>query len=389
MGFEDDRQKNIRLSQLLSTTNGNTAGTDKEFLDKLKEQSTAEFLASSANGTKNSQIITTFLVWRIIMNRKVTKYAAAAVMVVAAFIGIYFLSGSIDGVSVALGDVAKKIEQTKNCVFKKTTIMSSEDNSTNKFDSSVYYTKAAIREDIYDNEKIIQQRYVNFSEGIIVEINHKTKVFRKMNLTNEDIENEKQSSMINPENIVNLILSKGKYKKLGRRIVDGILSEGFEFNDKSALLSADKEQVENIVMRLWVDVNANLPVRVEVDVLLINNLRANLIMFDPEWDVELEAGFFEPKIPDNYVTLEQRGYIGINLENWPKLKVIPGTAADKAGIKDGDVVLKVNGNSISHISSSADAQNMLIGKIGEKVSLTVQRGERIVTFEVERAPLLK
>jgi len=324
-------------------------------------------------------------IWRIIMKTKITKIAAAAVIIIAVILGLNIIGGP-DMASVALADVAKKIEQIKNCVFKKTTIVSSKDNSTNAFESLVYYTEAAVREDIYDNKKITDQVYVKFLEGIVVVIEHKRKVFRKMDLTDEDI---KELSPISPKNIVNLILSKGKYIKLGRKMVDGVLSEGFEFNDKRAMLSMDKDKIKNVTVRLWVDVNTNLPVRIEVDGVLINNSKANVVMCDPEWDVELEPDFFEPKIPVDYIKPEQRGFIGINLENWPTLKVNPGMAAEKAGIKDEDVVLKVNGNSISHIKSSADALNLLLGKVGEKVVLTVKRGEQIFTFEIERVPLPK
>ncbi len=315
--------------------------------------------------------------------RRKFSFVTIAVIITAVFIGTHFLGGS----SVALADVVKKIEQTTNCVFKKTTIVSSENNNTNTFDSLVYYTKAAIREDIYVNEKIAQQAYVIFSKGIFVGIDHKQRFFNEKDLEDEDIENEKLTSATSPENIVNLILSEGNYTKLGRKIVDGILSEGFEINDKRTLLSMDKDKVENIAIRLWIDVNTNLPIHIEVNATLIDNIKAHVVMSDPQWDVELEADFFEPKIPDNYLKPEERGYIGINLENWPTLKVIPGTAADKAGIKNGDIVLKIDGNIISDIESSADAQNMLIGKIGEKVVLTIQRGEQIITFEIERAAL--
>jgi len=61
-------------------------------------------------------------------------------------------------------------------------------------------------------------------------------------------------------------------------------------------------------------------------------------------------------------------------------------AAEKAGVKNGDVVLKIDGNSILHGMSSSDALNLLLGKAGEKVALTVKRGEQILTFEIERSP---
>lgn len=325
-------------------------------------------------------------IWRTIMKRKSTKLAAAAVIIMAISVGLNFIGGP-EIASVALADVAKEIEQIKNCVFKKTTtIVSSENNDTNSFDSLVYYTEAAVREDLYDDdEELAHQVYVKFSEAILVGIDHKERVFRKLDLADEDIE---KLSPTSPKDIVNLILGKGKYKELGRKIVDGVLSEGFEFNDKRAMLSMDKDRVEDVVTRLWVDVKTNLPVRIEVDCLL-NNSKANVVMSDPKWDVELDPDFFEPKIPVDYIEPEQRGLIGINLENWPTLEVVSGSAAEKAGVKDGDVVLKVNGNSISHVESSGDALNLLSGKAGENVALTVKRGEQIFTFEIERVPLPK
>ncbi len=324
--------------------------------------------------------------WRIIMKSKITKFATAAVIIIAALIGINQFGGPINVTGVALADVAKEIEQIKNCLFKKTTIVSAKDNSTHTFDSLVYSAEAAIREDIYDKKKITNQVFVKFSEGIVVGIDHKLKLFKKIELTEEDIE---KFSPISPKNIVDLILQKGKYKNLGQKTVDGVLSEGFEFNDKRAMLSMDKERIENVVTRLWVDVNTNLPVRIEVDGVLINNSKANVVMSDPKWNVDLDSDFFEPNIPTDYIKPEQRGFIGINLENWPTLKVVPGMPAKKAGIKDGDIVLKVNGNSISHIKSSTDALNLFLGKIGDKVVLTIKRAEQILTFEIERLPMPK
>ena len=321
-------------------------------------------------------------IWRIIMKNKSAKFAAAGVIMIAVILVLNIFPGP--GIaSVALADVANKIEQIQNCVFKKTTTMSSENNGTNSFDSLVYYTQAALREDLYNDQKIAAQVYVIFSDRILVTVDHTRKVFRKMDLTDEDME---KFSPVSPKNIVDLILSKGKYTELGRKTVDGILSEGFEFEGTRAILSMDKEKIKNVVTRLWVDVKTNLPVRVEVDCMLNNELKARVVMYDPKWDVDLEPDFFEPKIPADYMNAEERGLIGINLENWPKLKVVSGMAAEKAGVKDGDVILKVDGNDISDIKSSDDALNLLSGKAGEKVVLTVKRGEQILTFEIEREP---
>ena len=76
-------------------------------------------------------------VWRTIMKRKSTRLAAAAAIMIAVILGLDIIPGS-DIASVALADVARELEQIKNCVFKKATILSSEDNHTVSFDSQVY-----------------------------------------------------------------------------------------------------------------------------------------------------------------------------------------------------------------------------------------------------------
>ena len=322
-------------------------------------------------------------IWRIIMKSNITKSAAAAIILIGAFI---FLT--TNGTSIALADVAKKIEQMQNCAFEKTmTVFSKEDNvkPLRVHKSAAYYINGAYREDVYCDEKVVKQVYVNFSEGTLVAIGHEMMLFDERKLTKEDIT---ELAPIGPNNFVSEILSKGDYKKLGRKRIDGVLSDGFEFHDKRTLLSMDKEKTKNITIRLWANVNTKLPVRIEADA-IYNGLQVNTVQYNPKWNIELEPGFFEMKIPDSYVRLHERGLIGLNLENWPMVKVEPGMAAEKAGIKDGDFVLKIDGNSIEHIKSSAAAQNRLLGKAGEKVTLTVKRGEEIITFEITREPLPK
>ena len=56
MNSESEKQKDKRLSLLLWAVEKNTTEPDKQFLDELRKKSTAEFIASSANDTKNSQI---------------------------------------------------------------------------------------------------------------------------------------------------------------------------------------------------------------------------------------------------------------------------------------------------------------------------------------------
>jgi len=63
-------------------------------------------------------------IWRIIMKRRITKLAAAAVIIIAVLIGINQFGGSIDGASVAWADVA---ERFRSVPFFSTVIYMKED----------------------------------------------------------------------------------------------------------------------------------------------------------------------------------------------------------------------------------------------------------------------
>ena len=104
------------------------------------------------------------------------------------------------------------------------------------------------------------------------------------------------------------------------------------------------------------------------------------------------------KVMDDFLKYGEvkRGYIGItfqelNADNAKSLdtkeidglyinSVIEGGAADKAGMKKGDIIKKLNG---TDISSSSDLQEKIgIMRPGDKVQLTVLRDENLKSFDI-------
>jgi hypothetical protein len=83
-------------------------------------------------------------------------------------------------------------------------------------------------------------------------------------------------------------------------------------------------------------------------------------------------------------TIKVQGVIGIDLSQWPTIKVIPKMPAEKAGLQSGDVVIKVSGKDISQIKTPSDALKMLVGPAGEILSITVKRNEQAFDFDIER-----
>jgi hypothetical protein len=81
MKAENNKKTDKRVSSLLSAVDRGVAAPDEQFLDKLQKQSSAEFLACSADRIKTRRVS----LWRAILKSPITKLAAAAVIAIASF----------------------------------------------------------------------------------------------------------------------------------------------------------------------------------------------------------------------------------------------------------------------------------------------------------------
>ena len=80
----------------------------------------------------------------------------------------------------------------------------------------------------------------------------------------------------------------------------------------------------------------------------------------------------------------ERGLLGIDVSRWPTISPAPGGPAEKAGLQDGDVVLKVGGSTVEKVHSGSEAVALLAGPADQEVPLTIQRGAEILSFRVRR-----
>ena len=87
------------------------------------------------------------------------------------------------------------------------------------------------------------------------------------------------------------------YVKLDRTTIDGVVVEGIE--------GRRLESGGETVMRFWVDVETNLPVRIEMTGMEGGQMM-KIVMENFEWNVQLDESFFEPNIPADYTPQEDR-----------------------------------------------------------------------------------
>lgn len=117
---------------------------------------------------------------------------------------------------------------------------------------------------------------------------------------------------------------------------------------------------------------------------LLESLDANSSYLSPEEYKKYKAHNGETKGQIGATISKRFGYAAI-------VSVIPGSAADKAGVVSGDIIEAIEGKSTREMSL-AEVQNLLSGQIGSNVSASIVRARRaeplkvVITRDVVKFP---
>jgi hypothetical protein len=233
---------------------------------------------------------------RAIMKNPVAKIAAVAVIVIAVFYGISHID---NGSGVAWAEVVSNIGKVR--AFKYQMKMSMKNmlgvpaGKTMNLEIDAWISKdVGMRMDSFTEGELISQSYVLLSQGTIISVIPGEKKYVRMTLT-EGLFEEMQKDNGDPRKMVDEFM-KCEYRKLGPNIIDGIEVEGIESKDPK--IAGDV--LGDVVARLWVAVDNDLPVRMEI-VCYSNGAKVlDMVMDEFKWDEEIDADWFEPYIPGDY-----------------------------------------------------------------------------------------
>jgi hypothetical protein len=260
---------------------------------EIAAQTSREFSTSLAPSRQH-------LLWENILRSPITKLAAAAVIIIAALIGIYHFGGSLDGSSVAWADVVKNVEQIRTSIYRSKTGIEGlsyvKGGALQETEGFAYYSADhGMRRDKYENgEKIVVEHWIP-TERAIVTINPQTKSYSRKFFTEEEFRN-KYNKREWKEFIKHFM--SFEYTELGRETINGVEVEGIEVTDPRVML---ERGFESVVVCLWVDVETNLPVRIEMrGTAASGSIKCKQVVDVVELDGEVEASVFEPNIPGGY-----------------------------------------------------------------------------------------
>ena len=250
----------------------------------------------------------------MIMKSPITKLAAAAVIIIACLTGLFFWKST--GSGIALADVLTRIEQVTGYTYQMSSTMTMQ-QTTSKWTSTILVsTENGIKMTVTTadpNSVRSQPRRYRHAVGdeayllprlsSLVFIKHKEKIYDRYKYDGQKLEYYKEEYN-EPRIIIKQILSC-EHTSLGQSVIDEITVEGFQTTDIAYeggfFGQAELEgEVEKVDVKLWVDVNTFLPVRLEEDIVTKKGTYMHEVSYDFRWNVIVNPDDFEPNIPEDY-----------------------------------------------------------------------------------------
>jgi hypothetical protein len=254
--------------------------------------------------------------WRTIMENKVTRYSAAAVVTLAAALVLLSPFGTSRNGSIVLADVVEKVSGMGNSVLRgrRTVWENDQEEPSLKATGTAYVSSEhGYMEEQYDADGNLTHRAYFLKEPRrFVLVIPSEKRYLEVPVS-EDIF-DRLTTVLTPSGMLAHITSS-PHAELGRRQSDGLKVEGFETNDHRLFAVPGALQfllpVNDLTARLWIDVDSSLPVGIEIDFTTnrtvlagFKKLRAEFRTDEIQWNAELPTGIFDPNIPADYTEID-------------------------------------------------------------------------------------
>jgi hypothetical protein len=260
-------------------------------------------------------------VWRKIMESKMTRYSAAAVVALAAALVLMSPFGA-SRQGVALAAVQEKMSQVDTMILKGEKVFTSVDDPNISYRVDVI--KYISRQYGYVEEgrltgSLVYRITMNTREKQNIMVFPLWKKCLKRPCTDEQIQILENWT---PYGIVNLLLQTD-YKKLGPGNIEGVDVEGFELSDMELLRKGVPQWLLDIqqgTITAWVTTKDLLPVRLEADMLvgktfttLLMDWRLHEVNTLDSYNIELRPELFNTDIPEGYTEWKLTDFIPMKL----------------------------------------------------------------------------
>ncbi len=245
----------------------------------------------------DEQTITPLAMRRTIMTSSITKLAAAAAVVLAGLLGLNVINSP--GGGVVWAQIPSHIEAIDTFMFRLTIGVRGLEDANVAGEQGGQWTfylseEYGFRMDIRGGDTLISW-YVPPEQDTLTMVIPAEKKWSQTPLPPEE-QGKMPEEYEDPADYLTKFLARPT-QELGRSVIDGVEVEGVEVTDPPTR----GKKLENGVGRLWVDVQTELPVRIEIEGTADGAAVQWLMEF--KWSEAVDPAAFEPNIPSDYTPL--------------------------------------------------------------------------------------
>lgn len=259
---------------------------------------------------KRKQAVIMPNIWRIIMTSKITKSAAAAIVIIG--ISALFLFPRNPS-SIALADVYAKVQQAQAFMYKMSMTMTGSmmegmpaqnmEMDTTVIISAKYGMKMENKVHLIDqNKTTTQEIYFVPNEGAMIQVMPEEKKYMRMEFSEDLIQRIREESQ-DPREMIKQMLDS-EYTDLGFSEIDGIKVQGFQSDDPAHTGGVTDEST----ITLWIDIDTWLPIQSDLSMKSGPDGQMKGIIKNFQWNIDVNPDEFVPVIPEGY---EEMGSIKI------------------------------------------------------------------------------
>jgi hypothetical protein len=261
-------------------------------------------------------------IWRFIMESKVTRYSAAAVVALAAALVLLSPFGAPGNGGVVLADVQQKVADIETFVIRgtKTFTRPGEDGDVFEFDGIkcefdlVKYLskKHGLVEEGYAEGKLIYRITMNLPKQQTLIVLPPWKKYGTFTFMDKQMQLLQLLENLTPQGIMNLLMGCD-YQEPGRDKINGVEVEVFQFQDfepLKGLLPKAIFDIQSLKGKVWIGIKEQMPVRVEGDMVIgkslmtaFNDLHLHEVNVLSEYNDELDKDIFDTNAPEGYTEL--------------------------------------------------------------------------------------
>jgi len=282
---------------------------DSEHRDQLKKQLLNTFPRHRLQPTAQ-----TVGVWRTIMNSRISKPAAAAAIILAAFLALHLFSRTS---GIVWAEVARRLADVKTVAYKITSDVEGMPGTPDGFvthvtqDVTLSYEKNGVRIDTsmqVPGGTRNMHTHILFEQRRLVTIMPDSKKYLEVTIGDEQMKKMEEEKG-DPVTLLKAMLEHD-YTELGRKTIDGVTAWGIEVSDPKlgakmgSFISGG--MFDETTVRLWVDEKNKFPIQVTATGSSVDGRASmDLVIDNFQWDIVIEPAVFEPVIPDDYELLAQ------------------------------------------------------------------------------------